>query len=64
MTIVSEKYIVLPFSHYKSMGKKNPPSRANNSRVNNSIRPTFELLRALMPVLVTCKFDKDPIKGD
>ena len=32
--------------------------------MNNSIRPNFELIWAFMPVLVTCKFDKDPIKGD
>ena len=37
---------------------------ANNSKVNNPIRPKFKLVRAFMPVLVTCKFDKDPIKGD
>ena len=66
MTIVSEKSIVLPFSHYdyKSTGKKNPRSRANNSKVNNPIQPKFELIWVFMPVLVTCKFDKDPIKGD
>ena len=39
-------------------------SRANNSKVNNPIWPKFELVRAFMPVLITCKFDKDPIKGD
>ena len=42
---------------------KNLRSRANNSKVNNPIRPKFELVRAFMSVLVT-KFDKDPIKGD
>ena len=52
------------FLHYKSMGKKNLRSRANNSKVNNLIQPKCELVRAFMPVLVTCKFDKDPIKGN
>ena len=37
---------------------------ANNSKVNNPIRPKFELVWAFMPFLITCKFDKDPIKGD
>ena len=49
--------------HYKSTGK-NPRSRANNSKVNNPILPKFEHVQAFMPVLVTCKFAKDPIKGD
>ena len=57
MTIVSEKSIVLPFSHYK-VWEKNLCSRANNSKVNNPI------VRAFMPVLITCKHDKDPVKGD
>ena len=39
-------------------------SRANNSEVNNSIRPNFKYNRAFMSVLVTCNFDKDPINGD
>ena len=40
------------------MGKIIQRSRANNSKVNNPIRHKFELIRALMPVLVTYKFDK------
>ena len=46
------------------MGEKNPRLRVNNSKVNNPIQPKFELVRVFMPVLITCKFDKDPIKGD
>ena len=49
---------------YTAPGIKNRCSRANNSKVNDPIWPKFELLRAFMPVLITCKFDKDPIKGD
>ena len=45
-------------------GIKNRCSRANNSKVNNPIWPKFEFVRAFMPVLFTCKFDRDPIKGD
>ena len=51
------------FLHYKSMGKFQRSS-ANNSKVNNPIRPKFKFIRAFMPVLITRKFDKDPIKGD
>ena len=38
-------------------------SRANNSKVTSLIRPEFELIWDLMPVLVTCKFDKDLINN-
>ena len=38
-------------------------SRAN-SKVTGLIRPKFELVLDLMPGLVTCKFDKDPIKNE
>ena len=37
-------------------------SRANNSVVKSWTWPKFEFLRDFMPVLITCKFDKDPIK--
>ena len=46
------------FPHSKSMG------RANNSVVKSLTQPKFELIRDVMPVLVTSKFDKDPIKDD
>ena len=41
------------FLHYKSTG---------NSKVNSSIWPEIKLVPYFMPVLVTCKFDKDQIK--
>ena len=50
--------------HVYSSGLKNLCSRANNSKVNNPIRPKFELVRAFMSVFFTCMFDKDPIKDD
>ena len=65
--IVTEKKWRHHFLYYKSnwiYGKKFPCSRVNNSEVNNLIRPVFELVQAFMSVLFTCKFDKDPIKGD
>ena len=39
-------------------------SRANNSKVSGLIRPEFEPVWDLMPVLVTCKFGKDHIKNE
>ena len=50
------------FSHYKSMGISNR-SRAANSAVLGPIWPNFELVRDLMDVLVTCKYEEDPIKN-
>ena len=39
-------------------------SRTNNFVVKSLTWPKIELIGDFMPVLVTCKFDKDPIKGD
>ena len=40
-------------------------SRASNSKVNSVIWPEFELIRDfILAVLVTCKFDEDPIKSE
>ena len=36
-------------------------SRACNSKMTGQIQPKFELMLDFMPVLVTCKFDKDLI---
>ena len=44
------------FTHYKSMGIF---SRAANSAVSGGIWPNFELLKALMHVIITSKIDKD-----
>ena len=38
-------------------------SRAANSVVRVRIRPNFELIQALMHIIVTCKYEKDPIKS-
>ena len=35
-----------------------------NSKVTNPIRPEFELVKDFMPVLVTSRFDEDPIKNE
>ena len=38
-------------------------SRAAKSAVSGPIRPKFELVRALMHVIVTCKFEKEWMKN-
>ena len=38
-------------------------SRAANSAVGGRIWLNFELIQALMYVIVTCKYEKDPIKN-
>ena len=37
-------------------------SRAANSIVSGGIWPKFKLIQAFMHVLITCKYEKDPIK--
>ena len=39
-------------------------SRAVNSAVLGPIWPNFELVRDVMDVLVTCKYEEDPIKNE
>ena len=51
------------FSHYKSMAFSRR-SRAANSAVLGPIWPNFELVRDVMDVLVTCKYEEDPIKNE
>ena len=51
------------FSHYKSMGIFRR-SRAANSAVLGPIWPNFELVRDVIDVLVTCKYEEDPIKNE
>ena len=52
------------FSHYKSMGIFSRRSRAVNSAVLGPIWPNFELVRDVIDVLVTCKYEEDPIKNE
>ena len=54
------------FSHYKSMGIF-PDAQGQltpQSLVLGPIWPHFELVRDVMDVLVTCKYEKDPIKNE
>ena len=39
-------------------------SRASNSEMNGPISPKFEIIRDFIIVLVTCKFNEDPIKSE
>ena len=38
-------------------------SRAANSVVSGGILPKFKLIQAFMHVLISCKYEKDPIKN-
>ena len=52
------------FSHYKSMGIFQIAQGAANSAVLGPIWSNFKLVRDLMNVLVTCKYEEDPIKNE
>ena len=51
------------FSHYKS-GDYSRCSRTANSAVLGPIWPNFELIRDVIDVLITCKYEEDPIKNE
>ena len=51
------------FTHYKSMGIFFRRSRAAISAVSGQIWPSFKFLRALMHVIITCKYEKNRIKN-
>ena len=51
------------FLHYKS-GDFSRRSRASNSAVLGPIKPNFKLVRDVMDVLVTCKYEEDLIKNE
>ena len=38
--------------------------RATNSAVRGRIWPNFKLIQALMYVIITCKYEMDPIKNN
>ena len=52
------------FPHYKSMGIFFRSSRAANSAVLGRIWLKFELVRDIIDVLLTCKYEEDPIKNE
>ena len=59
----SRENVMTYFSPLQVYGNFFRRSRAANSVVRGRIRPNFELMQALMYVIVTCKYKKDPIKN-
>ena len=51
------------FSHYNTYGDFFRLSRAANSPVSGPIKPKFELVRALMHVIIACKYEMDQMKN-
>ena len=51
----------LPLEFYGDFSRR---SRAANSAVLGPIWPNFEIVRDLMDVLITCKYEEDPIKNE
>ena len=47
-----------------AQGQLTPQSLVRSSAVLGPIWPNFELVRDVMDVLVTCKYEKDPIKNE
>ena len=52
------------FSHCKSMGIVPDAQGQLTPQSFGRIWPKFELLRDIMVVLVTCKYEEDPIKNE
>ena len=51
------------FSHYKSMGIF-PDAQGQLTPQSLVLLPNFEPVRDVMDVLVTCKYEEDPIKNE
>ena len=67
MRMIDSKMKELEFSHdfsyYKSMGIF-PDAQGQLTAVLGPIWPNFELVRDAFDVLVTCKYEEDPIKNE
>ena len=61
---VSGENVMTLFSPLQVYGDFSRRSRAANSAVLGPIWPNFELVRDVMDVLVTCKYEEDPIKNE
>ena len=55
--------VMTSFSPLKVYGIFFRRSRAANSVVHGRISPNFELIQALMFIIVTCKYEMNPIKN-
>ena len=60
----SRENVMTSFSPLSVYGDFSRCSRAANSAVLGRIWPKFELVRDIMVVLVTCKYEEDPIKNE
>ena len=60
---IAEKKWRHRLSHYEPIGIFFRRSRAANSAIGGPIRLKFELVRALMHVIVTCKYEKERMKN-
>ena len=56
--------MVTRFLPLKVYGDFSNCSRAANFAVLGPLWPNFELVRDLIAVLVTCKYEEDPIKNE
>ena len=60
---ISRERVEISFFPLKAYGDFFRRSRAVNSAVGGPITPKFELVQALMHVIVTCKYEKERIKN-
>ena len=60
----SGENVMTSFSPLYVYGDFSRRSRAANSAVLGLIWPNFELVRDVMDVLVTCKYEEDPLKNE
>ena len=60
----SGENVMTSFSPLKVYGNFSRRSRAANSAVLGPTWPNFELVRDVIGVLVTCKYEEDPIKNE
>ena len=59
----SGENVMTSFSPLKVYGIFFRRSRAANSVVHGRISPNFELIQALMYIIITCKYEMNPIKN-
>ena len=59
----SGENVIMSFSPLKVYGIFFRRSRAANSVVHGRISPNFELIQALMYIIITCKYEMNPIKN-
>ena len=59
----SQEKVETSFFPLKAYGDFSRCSRAANSVVGGPIRPKFELVQALMHVIVTCKYENERMKN-